>query len=281
MNPTAAPTSAPPAAPGGLGLVLSGGGARGVVHIGVLRALLEAGIQPDCVAGTSAGAIVGALYAAGHSPAKMLEFFETIRPIHPSYFAFKQSGFLDTRKLEPHFRRYWPDDSFAALRRRLFVVATDLLHARPVVFDSGELIRPLLASAAVPFVYAPTEIAGTWYCDGGVADNFPARLLTGLCAPILGVHASPLSSVARPALGSALAVAERALEIGMFLHAQSQFALCDLVLRPPATNGFTLFDTKHVRAIEALGYEAAQAAMPEIQALGRRRAPRHPPGERE
>lgn len=250
--------------------MLSGGGARGVVHIGVLRALLEAGIAPDCVAGTSAGAIVGALYAAGHSPAKMLEFFATIHPIHPSYFAFKQPGLLDPRKLEPSFRLYWPDDSFAALHRRLFVVATDLLHARPVVFDSGPLIRALLASAAVPFVYAPAEIDGTWYCDGGVADNFPARLLTGLCAPILGVHASPPGSVEPGALSSALAVAERALEVGMFLHAQTQFAQCDLVIRPPGTNGYTMFDTKHVHAIEALGYEAARARLPEIHALLRR-----------
>lgn len=273
MKSAPAPASTPAPAPGSLGLVLSGGGARGVVHIGVLRALLEAGIEPDCVAGTSAGAIVGALYAAGHSPARMLEFFSGIHPIHPSYFTFKQPGLLDPRKLEPYFRLYWPEDSFAALHRRLFVVATDLFHARPVVFDSGPLVRPLLASAAVPFVYAPAEIDGTWYCDGGVADNFPARLLTGLCAPILGVHASPPDSVAPATLGSALAVAERALEIGMFLHAQSQFNLCDLVIRPPGTNGYTLFDMKHVHAIEALGYEAARARLPEIHALRRRPQP--------
>ena len=63
-----------------LGLVLSGGGSRGLAHVGVLRALMEQGIFPDCAAGSSSGAIVGALYAAGHSAAKMLEFFQTVNP---------------------------------------------------------------------------------------------------------------------------------------------------------------------------------------------------------
>lgn len=98
-----------------LGIVLSGGGTRGVVHIGVLRALTEAGIEPDALSATSSGAIVAALYAAGYSSKEMLEFFEERGPFRLSKLSLLKPGFLDTEKSYADFLDYLPEDSFEAL----------------------------------------------------------------------------------------------------------------------------------------------------------------------
>jgi NTE family protein len=248
-----------------LGIVLSGGGVRGVAHIGVLRALMERGIHPDFVAGVSAGAIVGALYAAGHSPRDMLRFFQEIHPLSLELFSFAKPGFMDTDKLVPLFARFFPEDTFNALKKRLRVLATDMLNGRPVVFEEGELILPLLASASVPMVYSPTEINGRWFSDGGIADNFPVGLLEDRCDRILGVYVNPLQIVQITDLGTSLDVLGRAMDVGMFLQSQAKFPLCDLVIQPQGLDAFGMFESKRVKDIEQIGYEAAMARMAEIE----------------
>ena len=252
---------------GTLGLVLSGGGSRGVAHIGVIRALLEARIEPDRVAGASAGAIVGALYAAGHSPAAMLDFFRGLDPLPFTGIALGKPGLLDPMNFAPYFRRYFRGDSFARLRRKLFVVATDLLRGEPAVFTRGRLIRPLLASSAVPMVYSPVQIGGRWYGDGGIVDNLPVRLLEGLCDVIIGVYASPIRRLRRRELSNSFGILDRALEVGILVHSRESFQRCDLVIQPRALTRYGMFDTAHLPAIEAVGYRAAREQLPRIRRL--------------
>lgn len=250
-----------------IGIVLSGGGSRGIAHIGVLRALVEAGIVPEVVSGTSAGAIVGALYAAGHSWEESLEFFATTSPFRLSKITFGKPGLLDTEKIVPDFLPFFPADSFEALERRLFISATDLVGARLEVFASGELIRPMIASSSVPMVFTPTRVGDRFYVDGGVIDNFPVSPLLGLCDVILGVYASPLSTVADGRLESSLAISQRAYEIGMFHASRRRFHQCDLVLCPEGLEQFGLNDVKRRQEIHDLGYRAARARLPEILRL--------------
>lgn len=251
-----------------LGIVLSGGGSRGLAHAGVLQALAEAGIQPDCLAGTSSGALVGALWAAGCGPERVLEFFETASPFRISRLAaLRKPGWIDTEKIEADIRAFFPGDSFEALDRPLFVTATDLAGARLEVFSSGPLVRPLLASASVPLVFTPTAIDGRLYADGGILDNFPVEPLLGLCDVILGVYASPLSEVAKSGLKSALAVSQRAFEVGMYQVSRRKFHQVDLLVAPPALCGYGLFDIARHREILELGHAATLERMDEIRAL--------------
>lgn len=269
--------AATPVAPKGLGIVLSGGGSRGVAHIGVLRALLERGIEPAYVAGASAGALVGALYAAGYSPAQMLDVFRVTEPLRLKNVAFGKPGLLDSAKYLPAFGKYFPADSFEALRRKLFIVATDLLSGEPHVFSSGPVVAPMIASASVPMVYSPMEIDGRWYGDGGIVDNFPVGVIRERCAYVIGVHVSPLRQLTHEDLGTSLAVLERALEIGMFRKSHADFARCDVVIQPENLAQFTMFDTKRLAEIEAAGYAAGQVHAEKIAAatatLLRSRAP--------
>lgn len=252
---------------GTLGLVLSGGGSRGVAHIGVIRALLEAGIEPDRVAGASAGAIVGALYAAGHSPAAMLDFFRGLDPLPFTGISLGKPGLLDPMNFAPYFRRYFRGDSFARLRCKLLVVATDLLRGEPAVFTRGRLIRPLLASSAVPMVYSPVQIGGRWYGDGGIVDNLPVRLLEGQCEVIIGVYASPIRRLRRRELSNSFDILDRALEVGILVHSRESLQRCDLVIQPRALTRYGMFDTAHLPAIEAVGYRAAREQLPRIRRL--------------
>jgi NTE family protein len=257
----------PPDPRGGLGLVLSGGGTRGIAHIGVLRALGEHGIAPERIAGASAGAIVGALYAAGYDPPAMLEFFVRKNPFRLSKVAITGPGIIDTEKVVADFEEYFPANDFAALDRDLRVVATDLVRGEPVVFDSGPLIPALLASSSMPVMFTPMEVGDRVLADGGIVDNFPVDLLAGRCRALLGVHVGPIGTRAREDLRSTLAVLRRALEVGMFHATESKYPACDLVLTPPDLARYGNLDTKHMVEVEQIGFDAAVARMDEIEAI--------------
>ncbi len=250
-----------------MGLVLSGGGSRGIAHAGVLAALLEEGLEPEAIAGTSAGALVGALHGAGLSPHEMLGFFAEKSPYRVSKLAFGKPGLFDTEKIVPDFEAAFPDDRFDILRCRLFVAATDLLQARLEIFSTGRWIRPVIASCSVPALFAPTLIHGRPFADGGIIDNFPVYPLLGLCDVILGVYVSPITPIEAHALNNALAVSQRAYEIAVYHASLRRFHYCSLVLFPENLRQFGLFDVRNREEIFEIGYRAVQKRREEILRL--------------
>ena len=249
-----------------LGIVLSGGGIRGVAHAGVLDALAEAGLEPEVASATSSGAIVAALWAAGRSGREIVEFFAEASPFRLSRLALGKPGFLDADKIESDFREAFPEDSFEALRKPLFITATDLIRARLEVFSSGPLVRPILASSAVPMVFTPVEIDRGLYADGGILDNFPVEPLVGIADVIVGVLVSRISQVTAADLDNSLAVAQRSFEIAQFAATQRVIHRCTVVLQPKGLEPFTLFDVKSRDEIYQLGYRTAVERLPEIRA---------------
>ena len=266
MNPSsgnAGPASDPPS--DGVGIVLSGGGTRGIAHIGVLRALGEHGIFPERAAGTSAGAIVGALYAAGYTPEEMLEFFVRKNPFRLSKVSISKPGIIDSDKVVADFEEYFPENTFESLDRELRVVATELTRGEAVTFDSGPLIPALLASSSVPLMFTPMEVGERVYADGGILSNFPVELIEGRCRTLLGVHVSPVGVQSRSDLRSSLSVLQRALLVGMSRASEAKFPRCDVVIRPSDLTKFSAFDTKHMPEIERVGHAAAIDRMPSIE----------------
>lgn len=251
-----------------LGLVLSGGGSRGLAHAGVLEVLADAGIEVSCISGTSAGALVGALHAAGYRANDVLRFFERTTPFHLAHVAsLRKPGVLDTAKVEREFREFFPDDSFEALSKPLFVTATDLVEGRLRVFSSGPLIRPLLASASIPVIFTPTPFLGTLFVDGGLVDNFPVEPLAGRCRRILGVHANPLRSVAPETLDDSISVIQRAVDIAMWLTSERDFRRADLVLRPPELAAYSTIDPRRHEEILEIGRRAALDRLDDLRRL--------------
>ncbi len=249
-----------------LGVVFSGGGARAIAQVGVLHALTERGLEVECLGGTSAGALVAALYAAGHSTEAVLDFFETRSPFKLSKLSFGKPGLIDTAKIRDDLLEYFPDTTIESLDRRLFITATDLLNAKLTIFGSGSLIDALLATSSVPLVFTPTEIDGRWYVDGGIIDNFPVAPLIGLCDVIVGVYVSPLKALDMSQLSNSLAVSQRALEIARFHNSRHKFHDCDVMLCPKDLNGYLAFDTRYVRDIFDIGYREAVSQLDAIEA---------------
>lgn len=239
------------------GLALSGGGIRGVAHIGAIKAFKEFGVRPSVISGTSAGAVVGALYAAGHGWKGMLDFFRAVQPFSITKYARNKPGFIDTDKFYDQFKKYLPADSFESLEIPLYVTATDLLTGTLRVFHKGELIRPLLASAAIPGIFAPMAFDGGYYVDGGVLNNFPVDLLHRRCRHIIGVYVNPFEKVPLEELKHSYSVMERAFKIRMLQDSRTKFKNCDLTIVPKGLNNYKAFALRDIDTIFDLGYRAS------------------------
>lgn len=243
------------------GLVLSGGGIRGVAHIGAIKALEEYGIYPSHIAGTSAGAIVGALYAGGCTWEELLNFFKTTQIFSISKYARSKPGFVDTEKFYDTLKSYFPKDSFAALRTPLHVTATNLLDGTLKVFNKGELIKPVLASAAVPGLFAPVPFNGGYYVDGGTLNNFPVDLLKMHCNQLVGIYVNPFEKMKMTDLKHAHNVLERAYHIMVANETVLRFEDCDILIRPQHMAEYSMFSLKNIDTLFDLGYKAAIATL--------------------
>ncbi len=250
-----------------LGLVLSGGGARGAAHIGVLKALEEHGISPTHVSGTSVGAIVGALYSAGIHWSEILKFFKTVSIFTTKRFAFNKPGFLDTEKFYDDLKVFFPRDNFDALEKSLFITATNVISGNLKIFSKGQLIKPVIASASFPGVFTPTEINGSYYIDGGILNNFPVEPLKQHCDTIIGVYINSLQKISIKDLNHSYNVADRALKIRAVSDSIRKFPECDLVIAPKDVGGFAIFGMSNTDAIFEMGYSEAMAALKENENL--------------
>lgn len=240
-----------------IGLVLSGGGVRGVAHIGAIKAMEEHGIFPTHVAGTSAGAIVGALYANGTGWEEILDFFKSVQIFSINKFARNKPGFIDTEKLYDSFKAKFTNDDFSTLLKPLSITATNLLDGTLRVFDTGELIKPILASAAFPGVFTPVQIGDDYFIDGGTLNNFPVDLLSGRCDKIVGIYVNPFEVLKFNDLKHSFNILDRAYKIKTAHDSILKFNDCDLVVCPNDLKKFNAFSTKDIDVVFQLGYEAA------------------------
>ncbi len=243
------------------GLVLSGGGFRGIAHIGVLKALNEFGFQITHIAGTSAGAVIGALYAGGLDWKQILEFIKEVNIFSFNNYALGKPGFVDTEKLYDNFSVFFPKDNFESLRIPMFITATDILEGSLKVFTEGELIRPILASAAFPGVFTPVKIEDSYYVDGGALNNFPVDLIKDYCKDIIGVYVNPFLKVEIDQLKHSYNVLERAYQIRAAKDSLPKFKDCTLVISPKDLINHRTFSIKDMDTVFSLGYEAAIEAL--------------------
>ena len=253
-----------------IGIVLSGGGVRGMAHIGLLKALEENGIEPEYISGASAGALVGVFYAAGYSFEEMLDFFRTTPLFKFSHYSVQKPGIFDSDKFYDTFKEYFPEDSFEALPKRLFISTTNLMEARAQVFSSGQLIKPLLASAALPPVFTPVEIDGQWFSDGGIMNNFPVKPLEGLCDKIIGSLVTHPMEVNKEALNSTKKLLQRVFILQSYSPSAYKFDHFDYVFSPEEISGISTLDTNDIDPAFELGYNKAMEEMDDIlEALGK------------
>ncbi|MBK9257082.1 MAG: patatin-like phospholipase family protein [Saprospiraceae bacterium] len=237
------------------GLVLSGGGFRGAAHIGVIKALSEAGIKPDIISGVSAGSLVGACLASGISEEQMLQLFKTPNLFSLRNYSYRKAGLLDTDKFLKILSEFLPIDNFNDLKLPLYIVATNMLTGKLTTFSTGNLLPTVLASCALPFVFSPVEINGGLYNDGGIINNFPVEPLIGKCKKIIGVYVNPVNEILPEDLNTSLKVLDRAFRISTGAVPYLKFKHCDLMIEPKALGKYNIFDRKHIDKMYSIGYE--------------------------
>ncbi|OGS74289.1 MAG: hypothetical protein A3F91_04380 [Flavobacteria bacterium RIFCSPLOWO2_12_FULL_35_11] len=247
-----------------IGLALSGGGMKGIAHIGVIKALEENNIHPTHISGSSMGAMVGAFYAAGYPPKEILAFFKAVPLFYPTRYAFGKPGIIDPANFYQDFKKYFPEDNFKALQKKLFVTTVDMLTGNLKVFDKGELIRPILASSAFPGICSPVAINDGLYADGGILDNFPIAPLKLNCKQIIGIYVSPISDIKADSLKYAVDLLERAIRINFSNASSQKFSHCNLLLYPPLAK-FGMFDKNHIDEIFNIGYDTAQNKIKQLK----------------
>jgi NTE family protein len=168
-----------------VGLALSGAVARGSAHIGVLKVLDRAGIPIDLVAGTSAGSLIGALYCAGMTPARMEELAAGMGWSALAGLVFPRQGLLTFDKLEKFMVATIGDLKFCELQRPFAAVATDIETGMPVILQEGRIARAVHASSAVPGLVVPVNLDGHVLCDGGITANTPVAAARALGADLV------------------------------------------------------------------------------------------------
>ena len=240
-----------------LGLTLSGGGAKGAAHIGVLKAMEERGIKADIVSGTSSGAIVGSLYCNGLKADEILDFYLNTPIFRPSYYTWKKPGLLNTDGLAKILEPLFEIDSFESLQIPLHIVATDLIKARQKIFSSGILIKAILASSSFPGIFAPIEFLDTIYVDGGVLNNFPTEIIEHKCKKQIGVNVQHIESVDKANLTSSFSVLQRVFSISTRLSSISKYHNCDLIIAPEKLAKYNTFDMFKLKKMYEIGYEEA------------------------
>lgn len=237
-----------------IGLVLSGGGHRGAAHAGAIMALEEYDIFPNIVSGTSAGALVGALYANGYNPKEILSVFKKIKIFSFSRYARKKPGLVDTDTFYQFLLQYLPENSFETLQKRLFVTATDLVNGTIEVFNTGDLVSSILASASFPGIFTPVAIGNSLYSDGGILDNFPVDPIKRQCDELYGIYVSPIKKMKISDFKHSYNVMDRAFHLRMHRISVAKFPICDFVVYPDELCNHGLFSTNQLDEVFEIGY---------------------------
>ena len=258
----------PPSHPTTLSLALSGGGARGIAHLGVLAALDELQIPVGRLAGVSSGAIAGAFYAAGFPPREILRLLLDVNVVRLTRPVFSRFGLLGLEAVEQLLARHLgAATTFADLRLPLTLVATDLIAGESVYFDSGPLLPPLLASSAVPILYRAVEYQGRQLVDGGLLQNLPVGPLLPFAAtaPVVGVHCNPRNREAR--IPSLRRLIERTLHLAISANTIASKTQCQLLLEPPELQQYRPLSYRRGAEMFDIGYRYTLGQAPALHAL--------------
>ncbi len=236
-----------------VGLALSGGGIRGVAHLGVIQALTEHGIKFSHISGTSAGAIAAAFFAQGYAPKEILQIIKDTKLLKLLRPAFGSTGLVSILNARFLIEKYIPHNSFQKLQTQITVTSVDLGEGRLVYFNEGDLDIAILASCCLPGIFKPIMINDHMYVDGGILNNFPVEPLVGNCDLIIGSSCNHLPVVTE--IKSFKSLVDRAAMISINSGLTVHKTLCDVVIEPEGLGGYGIFDTDAAEEIYMIGYE--------------------------
>lgn len=249
-----------------IGLVLSGGGTKGVAHAGVLKFLAEKDIEADVLACCSAGSIVGSLYAVGKSPEDILNFFKSVYFFNWRHFAINKPGLVSSKIFRTYLQPIFEDMTIGDLDKDVRIVATELVSGTQKIFGKDfNVIDAIIASCSIPGVTTPYIVGEELYSDGGVLNNFPADIIQQNCDKMIGVFVSPPQDIELKDLNSIKAVVSRSYDLLSYRTELHKFSYCDWFITSKKLAHYGTFERKPERLEEIfeIGYEAAKQSLDE------------------
>lgn len=247
------------------GIALSGGGARGILHLGVLEALHKYGIHPEIISGTSMGALVGVFYASGMEPLQILELVKSSKLHKMINWKLPTNGLLDLKKARSILEKNIPEDDFSGLKKPFYCTVTNLNSGLTETKSSGKLFQWVLASASIPVIFEPQIIDGITYVDGGLFNNLPAESIRKHCRFLIGVHVNRNDHEEN--ITGFKAIAERTFRLIFAKNVNESLAICDFVIDPPQTRLFNTFDFGRADEIFKIGFDTTEQRILELADL--------------
>ncbi|HZX58428.1 MAG TPA: patatin-like phospholipase family protein [Mucilaginibacter sp.] len=247
------------------GLVLSGGGTRGVAHLGVLQALDELGIRPSIISGTSSGALLGALYSAGNSPKKILKMVKEHSSSSLIKMILSPGGLFSVSGLTEILKSGGVGEDFEKLLVPLFVTATDINGGNPVTFSKGPLYNVLIGAASIPALFTPVKCGDQYLVDGGVMNNFPVECIRDKCDRIIGSYVNKIYPEKAKKL-TRMQILDRCFHMAVAHKVAEQAQYCDVLLEPDLSR-YSMFEMTHADKMFKIGYKTAMENISSIVAV--------------
>ncbi|RAJ81849.1 NTE family protein [Chitinophaga dinghuensis] len=220
--------------------VLSGGGARGYAHLGVMKAYEEYGVSPSAISATSAGSIAAAFMADGYTTDEVRQLFKEFKIGLSMQWKNWKAGFLSLKKLEQVLHQTLRHQTFESLEMPLYITATNFITGEQMIFSQGDIIPAVLAASSVPMLFPPVELGGVQYVDGGLSSNLPIEPLVGKYTDIIGVHVNPLTPYSKAS--GFLFNLERTLHLAIRESVMKNRLLCQEFIEPEGLGQFGMFD---------------------------------------
>jgi len=252
-------------------LVLGSGGARGYAHIGVLEALEQQGVKPDFIVGTSAGSIVGALYASGKTAEQLHQIALDLRVNDVRDFKVGKQGFFDGKKVEEYINKLVDGQSLESLKIPMYVVATQLKSGEKVIFNQGNTGLAVRASVTIPSMFAPTLIAGKEYVDGGLVSPVPVNIARDLGADVV-IAVDILAQPKYTETTNMWGLFNQNINIMQNTLAAEELKNADVVIQPDLREKLHIFDMKGRETTMHAGEIATQLKMKQIKVVLQRNA---------
>ena len=245
-----------------IGLALGGGAAKGFAHVGVIRALEENGIKAQIVTGTSAGSLVGSLYAYGYTPDQLQQISYQLDELNLADFTFSSNGVIKGNRLQQFVDGQVKNTPLQKLSRKFTAVATDLDSGQSIGFNTGDTGIAVRASCSIPNVFMPVAMNGHRYVDGGLSAPVPVSYARKAGANFV----IAVDITAKPKQGSNgfLANFDQTINILSIKLLHEQLKQADIVISPDISQLSSFGFDKKQQAID-LGYKAAMAQMPLIK----------------
>lgn len=244
-----------------LGVALSGGGARGLAEAGALKAIEEAGLKPDIVAGVSAGSIVAVLYAAGVRPQRILDMFTDVKVSDFTELTWGKGGIIRIDKFIRYITRALGHNKMIEdLRMPCYIGVTNMDQGIAEEFHTGEIGPRIMASCSIPVVMPPVSIDGVNYSDGGVLRNLPAWTIRDKCQRLIGINVSPVAH-GDYSPSSIFDMAMRTYSLMAKSNQHLDMEMCDLSIVTQEITQYNVFNLKEVNKMFNAGYSQTRKAL--------------------